>query len=62
MEIILSFVEVAAKIIFKVIFTALVKYVVSRVTIGEKDEAKASHAEKERTAPISSRDGSDIST
>ena len=45
MDIIFSIVETAAKIIFKVVFTALVKYVVSRITKG-------------RTAPISSRDGS----
>ncbi|MCL2357162.1 MAG: hypothetical protein FWC70_08400 [Defluviitaleaceae bacterium] len=46
MDIFFSLVETAAKIIFKVVFTALVKYVVSRIAKG-------------RTAPISGRDGSD---
>ncbi|MCL2357161.1 MAG: hypothetical protein FWC70_08395 [Defluviitaleaceae bacterium] len=45
MDIIFSIVETAAKIIFKVVFTALVKYAVSRITKG-------------KTAPIGSRDGS----
>ena len=45
MDLILSFIEIAAKVIFKVAFKTLAEYVVSRI--------------KERTAPITSRDGSD---
>ncbi|MCL2197665.1 MAG: hypothetical protein FWB80_01965 [Defluviitaleaceae bacterium] len=41
----ISFLEIAAKVVFKITFTALAKYVVSRI--------------KERAVPISSRKGSD---
>jgi hypothetical protein len=46
MGLILSIVEIAARVNLNITFTALVKRVVSRMT-------------KERTAPISGRDGSD---
>ena len=44
MDFVLSLIEIAAKVIFKISFTTLVKHVVSRI--------------KERTAPIDIRDGS----